>query len=170
VLKTTGIDGIKAMEKLSHSSVKKSLENRIKYKHKIVREKNTIVKPKKVVKKRIQYVFDDDENEEDDGPLFIGDDDDEDYEYDCANRGGKDTSKSDAEAKVRDREERALRREQLRDQSEESTTRVPTTSLQSSQSRAKDKNSDIKHKTRSKDSDKLKQTGGNCKSNGRISR
>ncbi|XP_059178197.1 uncharacterized protein LOC131957416 [Physella acuta] len=172
VLKSSsGIDDIKALGKLNHSSVKKSLENRIKYKHKIVREKNTIVKPKKVVKKRIQYVFDDDENEEE-NHLFIEDDDDEDYEYNGGSKTNKETAKADAEAKVRDREERALRREQLRDQSEESNARQPVSSGNSqSSSKNRDKNSsETLNKTRSKGSSKGKRNSATAKGNSRISR
>ncbi|KAH9512407.1 hypothetical protein Btru_039446 [Bulinus truncatus] len=173
VLKSAGIEDIKSLEKLSHSAVKKSLENRMKYKHKIVREKNVVMKPKKTVKKRIQYLYDDDDDDDDDdeepdeeGDLFTQDEDDEDFEYEGGggDKSGKDTSKSDADAKIRDREERALRREQLRDQSEESTGRHSVTSSGQPSVKSREKN---KLKTRTKNLSKSK-TG--AKGAGRISR
>lgn len=110
VLKSTGIEEIKALDKLTQCSMKKSMEHRIKYQHKIVREKNNLVRHKKVVSKRIQYVFDDDEDEDDDEPTAVeDDDDDEDFEINGGSNVGRASSKSDAEAKARDREERALR-------------------------------------------------------------
>uniref|UniRef100_A0A2C9KEU2 Uncharacterized protein n=1 Tax=Biomphalaria glabrata TaxID=6526 RepID=A0A2C9KEU2_BIOGL len=175
VLKTAEIDDLKSREKLGHSVLaKKSLENRMKYKHKIVREKNRIMKPKKLVKKRIQYVYDDDENEEHDD-LFIEDDDEGDQDFDdegAGDKNGKKTSKADAEAKIRDREERALRREQLRDQSEESTGRHSLTSSghQTSKSKGKTISSGSKLKAKTKSLGKSKSVAGSTKNAARISR
>ncbi|BFZ06770.1 hypothetical protein BsWGS_09809 [Bradybaena similaris] len=153
VLKSTDTEDIKILDKFSHGSLRKSLESRMKYKHKIVREKNSLIKPKKTVKKRIQYVFDDDEDEPD--PVAVHDDDDdnndEDFEIDDGNKGGQNSSKSDAEAKARDREKRALRREQLRDQSEENASRHPAAAA-SSHGQTSKSSSGSKNRTRSKES------------------
>lgn len=113
MLKSTDMEDIKILDKFSHGGLRKSLENRMKYKHKIIREKNSLIKPKKTVKKRIQYVFDDDEDEEVPDSVAVHNDDDdnndENFEIEDGNKGGQNSSKSDAEAKARDREKRALR-------------------------------------------------------------
>ncbi|GFN74103.1 hypothetical protein PoB_000060900 [Plakobranchus ocellatus] len=174
------IEEIKALKELSESVVVKGKSQhcghraleRIKYKHRIVRERNRIARAKKSVKK--QNASDDDEDDDNNGDDDDEDDDedenvsrnndDDDEDFEPGGDGGKSTkadkAKADAESKARDREERALRREQLRDQSEEgrSSRHAPPSrsggqsTRSSSRETTKDSSSATKRRTRSKDS------------------